>query len=115
MDVSIEVLKFYLGLINLGLALYMLPIVYSAMRTNHVHSFSKTMAVMLAAGLLFCLLQAVQVFRLFSGPALDMVEPLAVMALLLLLITAALETKKDMLAHDHLVRRRLRGRLSDVE
>lgn len=114
MDVSIELVKFYVGLANMCISLYLVWVICSSL-CHKSRSFSRTMGVMLVAAVLFFVLQAVEAFRLFPEPVLDATWPIAVMMLLLLLVSAALEIRRGMLAHDLLVRRRVKGRLSDVE
>lgn len=108
-------LESLLGLANLGIAAYLLALLYSAYSLHGTSSFSRTVKMMLVAVFLLIALQAIQVFSLLPSSVLEVLDPMLSMVLLLLLVSAVHEMKKSILAHDHLMRRRARNRVSDVE
>ena len=111
----LAVLESFLGLANLAIAAYLLALLYSAYALHGASSFSRTVKMMMVAVFLLIILQALQAFSLLSGPALEVLDPMLSMVLLLLLASAVQEMKKSILAHDHLMRRRARNRVSYVE
>ncbi len=105
---------FYLRFANLLVAAYLLWFIYSLYR-SHARSFSRTIKLMLVTMLLFFITETVQVFELIPAATFGLLQSVFAFFFLLLLLSALHEIRRSMLAHDHLVRRKFRGRLSDVE
>jgi hypothetical protein len=78
-------------------------------------SFSRTTHIMLIAIVLFLAVEIIQVFGLLPLSIFEPIQAFFSFIFLLLLIAAMLEVKKGMMAHDHMMRRKLREKMSDVE
>ncbi len=111
---NVTVLMLYLRLANLAVSAYLLKALFS-FALLHNGSLSKTMKLMLGAVLLFFAVELVQVFRLIPSPESELLQSAFTFAFLLLLLSATLEMRKGVLAHEHLVRHRHKHRISDVE
>lgn len=78
-------------------------------------SFSRVMGVMCVAGILFLAAQLAQFFSLLPSGTFDELQALFSLVFLMLLVLAVREIRKGVLAHEHLVKRRQKPRLADVE
>ena len=108
-------LTILIRLANLVLAGYLLSILAPMYRTGKDASFSRTVRLMLFAIALFLAVEMIQVFGLIPAGAFEPVQAFFSFIFLLMLIAAMLEVRKGMLAHDHMMRRKLREKMHDVE
>lgn len=111
----VVLLTLVLRLANLAVAGYLLGVVFPLYWKNRNGSFSKALKIVMVAVLLFFAVEFAQVFRLIGAEVFSLLQSLFSFVFLLLLILAVLEIRQGMLAHDHLMRRKQRARLSDVE
>jgi small-conductance mechanosensitive channel len=100
---------------NLILAAYLLSILAQLYRAEKHTSFSRTVHIMLIAIVLFFVIEIIQFFRLLPAEAFEPIQSFFSFIFLLMLVAAMLEVKKSMLAHDHMMRRKLREKMHDVE
>lgn len=100
---------------NLVLAAYLLSIIAPLYRAEKHASFSRTIHIMLIAISLFLAVEIIQTFGLMPHSIFDPVQAFISFIFLLMLISAMLEVRKGMLVHDHLMRRKLREKMHDVE
>ena len=100
---------------NLVLAGYLLSILAPLYRAEKHASFSRTVQLMLIAISMFLVLEIVQVFGLLPAEVFEPVQALFFFIFLLMLVAAMLEVRNSMLAHDHMMRRKLREKMHDVE
>ena len=112
---NVVTLLLYLRLANIVVSAYLFKVLFSAVFARHNGSFSRITKIMLVAVLLFFLIEVVQIFRVIGGVEFELIQSAFAFSFLLLLLAATLEIQRGMRAHDHLVRRKLRGKLSDVE
>jgi len=115
MDELIPALTILVRLANLVLAGYLLSILVSFYRTDNNASFSRSVRIMLIAIVLFFAVEIIQVFGLMPQDIFKPVQAFFSFIFLLMLIAAMLEVKKSMMAHDHMMRRKLREKMHDVE
>ncbi|HIH18652.1 TPA: hypothetical protein HA225_01615 [Candidatus Micrarchaeota archaeon] len=111
---NVTILMLYIRIANLLISAYIVKELISV-AFFHKGAFSKTMKIMLLAVLVFFGVELVQVFRIMTGPEADLIQSAFLFSFLLLLLSTLIEMKKGARAHEHLVRHRHRGRLSDVE
>ena len=115
MDEIASALSIVIRLANLVLAGYLLSILAPLYRAERNASFSRTVHLMLIAIVLFLAVEIVQVFGLIPQGIFEPVQAFFSFVFLLMLIFAMLEVKKGMHAHDHMMRRKLREKMRDVE
>ena len=115
MDELVALLMLFLHVANLVAAGFVMAVVFSMQRASRAGSFSKTMKIMLVAVVIFFFLELVQVFNLLPGAKFDVVQTLFSFLFLLLLLQALLEVRKGVMAYEHLVKRKTRTKISDVE
>ena len=115
MDSLVPALTLLVRLANLVLAGYLLSVLAPLCRAEKHASFSRTIYIMLIAITLFLVVEIVQVFGLMPENIFQPVQAFFSFIFLLMLITAMLEVKKGMMAHDHMMRRKLREKMHDVE
>lgn len=108
-------LMLYIRLANLGVSAYLLYLVGSTIMKYPKGSFSRTMQLMMVAVLLFFLVEGMQVFRLIEGQTFEIIQSAFLLVFLLMILLAVNDVRRGMLAHDHLMRRKNRFKLSDVE
>ncbi len=108
-------LTLVLRVANIAVAAYLLAAIVPMYWKNRNGSFSRVTKIILAAALLFFAVEAAQVFRLIEAETFALVQSLFSFVFLLLLIIAMREINKGVLAHDHLMRRKQKVRLVDVE
>ncbi|MFA6214585.1 MAG: hypothetical protein WC717_04885 [Candidatus Micrarchaeia archaeon] len=102
-------------LANLVLAGYLLSILAALYREDRSMSFSRTVHIMLIAIVLFLAVEIIQVFGLLPAGVFEPIQAFFSFIFLLLLIAAMLEVKKGMMMHDHMMRRKLKEKMHDVE
>jgi hypothetical protein len=100
---------------NLLVAAYLLSILAPLYKAEKHASFGKTIQMLLIAIILFLVVEIVQVFGLMPDAMFKPIQAFFSFIFLVMLILAMLEVKRGMLAHDHLMRRKLRDKMSDVE
>ena len=115
MDELVALLMLFLHVANLVAAGYLTAVVFSMHRASRTGSFSKTMKIMLVAVAMFFLLELVQIFNLLPGAKFEVVQTLFSFLFLVLLLQALLEVRKGVMAYEHLVKRKTRAKISDVE
>jgi len=114
MDGIIAALVPAIRLANLALAGYLLSFLVPLYRRERNGSFSRTIYIMMVAVALFFVIEAIQVFGL-AAEAFAPLQAFSTFVFLLMLIAAMLEVGKNMKAHDHMVKRKGRGKLRDVD
>lgn len=115
MDEMLSALTSAVRLANLVLAGYLLSFMVPLYRRERHESFSRTMHLMVIAVSLFFVVEAIQVFRLVPAEAFEPVQAFFTFVFLLMLIAAMLEVKKNLRVHDHIMRRKGREKLRDVD
>ena len=115
MDELVPALTLLVRLANLVLAGYLLSILAPLYRAGKNAGFSRSVYIMLIAIVLFLAVEIVQVFGLMPPDIFEPVQAFFSFVFLLLLIAAMLEVKKGMQMHDHMMRRKLREKMHDVE
>ena len=115
MDELVPALTILVRLANLALAGYLLSILAPLYRADKNAGFSKSVRIMLAAIVLFFAVEMIQVFGLMPPDIFGPVQTFFSFIFLLMLISAMLEVKKGIMAHDHMMRRKLREKMHDVE
>ena len=115
MDELVPSLAILVRLANLVLAGYLLSILAPLYRADKNASFSRSVHIMLMAIVLFLAVDIIQVFGLMPQGIFEPVQAFFSFIFLLMLIAAMLEVKKGMMAHDHMMRRKLREKMHDVE
>jgi hypothetical protein len=115
MDELVPALTLLVRLANLVLAGYLLSILAPLYRAEKNASFSRSMHLMLVAIVLFFAVEVTQVFGLMPPGVFEPAQAFFSFIFLLMLIAAMLEVKKGMMAHDHMMRRKLREKMHDVE
>lgn len=111
---NVTVLILYIKLANLLVSAYLVKELLSV-AFLHKGAFSKTMKIMLGAVLIFFAVELTQVFRIITGPEAELIQTAFIFSFLLLLLSAQIEMKRGVRAHEHLVRHRHKGKLSGVE
>jgi hypothetical protein len=112
---AVSLLTFLLRLANIVIAAYVLYFIFLTSRMPANGSFYKTIRLLLLGVLLFFLVEVIQVFRLIPPATFAIIQSLFGFIFLLLLLLVLHEVRKGMQAHDHLVRRKHRQRMADVE
>lgn len=112
---SSQVVLFWLHISNLLLSAYLAQYLVFSYFQKRFGSFSRSTRLMVVAVLAFLVVEVVQVFKLFSGTESEFVQSFFTLLFLALLLLLAREIVKNAHAHDHLVKRKLRMRMSDVE
>jgi len=115
MDELVPGLTLLARLANLVLAGYLLSILAPLYRFEKNASFSKSVHIMLVAIVLFFVVETIQVFGLMPQEIFEPVQAFFSFIFLLMLIAAMLEVKKGMMAHDHMMRRKMVEKMHDVE
>ena len=115
MDNLLPALTTIVRLANLVLAGYLLSILAPLYRAEKHASFSRTVHIMLVAISLFLVVEIIQAFGHMPPDIFEPVQAFFSFIFLLLLIAAMLEVKKGMMVHDHMMRRKLREKMHDVE
>ena len=115
MDELVPALTLLVRLANLVLAGYLLSILAPLYRAGTNAGFSRSVYIMLIAIVLFLAVEIIQVFGLMPPEIFGPVQAFFSFIFLLMLIAAMLEVRKGMMAHDHLMRRKLREKMHDVE
>ena len=115
MDELVPAVTLLVRLANLVLAGYLLSILAPLYRAEKEASFSRSIHIMLIAIVLFLAVDIIQVFGLLAPGIFEPVQAFFSFIFLLMLIAAMLEVKKGMMAHDHMMRRKLREKMRDVD
>ncbi len=115
MDELLSAVTLIARLANLVLAGYLLSILAPLYKAEKHASFSRTMHLMLIAIILFFVVETVQVFGLMPEYIFWPVQAFFSFVFLLMLTAAMLEVKKGMLVHDHMMRRKGREKIRDVD
>ena len=115
MNELVPALTLLVRLANLVLAGYLLSILAPLYSTDRKAGFSRSVRIMLVAIVLFLAVEIVQVFSLVPQDIFEPVQAFFSFIFLLMLIVAMLEVKKGMMAHDHMMRHKLRDKMHDVE
>jgi len=115
MNELISALTLLARLANLVLAGYLLSILVPLYRQGRNMSFSRSVHIMLVAIVLFFAVETIQVFGLMPLEIFEPVQAFFSFIFLLMLIAAMLEVKKGMMAHDHMMRRKMVEKMHDVE
>ena len=115
MDELAPALTILVRLANLVLAGYLLSILAPLYRADKNAGFSRSVHIMLMAIVLFLAVDIIQVFGLMPQGIFEPVQAFFSFIFLLMLIAAMLEVKKSMMVHDHMMRRKLREKMHDVE
>jgi len=115
MDELVPTLTLLVRLANMVLAGYLLSILAPLYRAGNNAGFSRSVHIMLMAIVLFFAVEIVQVFGLMPQSIFEPIQAFFSFIFLLMLIAAMLEVKKGMMAHDHMMRRKLREKMHDVE
>ena len=108
-------LTLVLQIANLAVAAYLLSAIVPMYWRNRHGSFSRVTKLILVAVLLFFAVEFAQVFKLIENEAFGLLQSLFSFVFLLLRIIAMREINRGMLAHDHLMHRKQKVRLVDVE
>lgn len=108
-------LTFAIRLANLLVVAYLFSILAPLLKHNKKMSFSKTLRTMLVAIVLFFIVEIVEFLGLLPQDIFQPMQTFFTFVFLVLLVAATLEIKKGLMAHDHLMRRRLRQKQYDVE
>ncbi|MEM4348324.1 MAG: hypothetical protein QXN37_02020 [Candidatus Anstonellaceae archaeon] len=111
----LSVLELLIRIANLAVAAYLIWTIVPMYWRDRSSSFSKTFQIMVAALLLFFTAEFASTFRLLEQESQRLVDSTFFFVFLLLLLLAIRKIRHGMLAHDHLVKKRIRARLSDVE
>ena len=115
MDELVPALTLLVRLANLVLAGYLLSVLAALYRVDRKMSFSRTIHIMLIAIVLFLAVEIIQVFGLLPQSMFEPIQAFFSFIFLLLLIVAMLEVKKGMMVHDHMMRRKFKEKMHDVE
>ncbi|MCX8174843.1 MAG: hypothetical protein N3E51_01415 [Candidatus Micrarchaeota archaeon] len=115
MESYLAVLMLLLRLANIVVAAYLIYFAFLMSRMPSISSFSRTIRLLLLAIVLFFIVEVMYVFRLIPQDSASILPSLFEFVFLLLLISVLHEVRKGMLAHDHLMQKRARQRLVDVE
>ena len=115
MDELFPALTTLVRIANLVFAGYLLSILVPLYRADKKAGFSKSVRIMLAAIVLFLAVEMIQVFNLMPPDIFAPVQAFFSFIFLLMLITAMLEVKKSIMAHDHMMRRKFREKMHDVD
>ena len=105
----------FLEAADLLVAAYLVATAFQTYWRNTRGSFSRVMGVMVVAGGLFFAAQLAQFFALLPDGTFDELQALFSLVFLLLLVLVVREIGNGMLAHEHLVKRKQKPRLADVE
>ncbi len=111
----VSLLMLVLKIANLAVAAYLIAVVAPLYWKNRQGSFSKSFKIIVVAMLLFFSSEFAQAFKLIEPEVQSVLQSLFSFVFLLLLVMAVMEVRQGMLAHDHLVKRKQRMRLEDVE
>jgi hypothetical protein len=106
---------FCMHIANFLLAAYLFKYLFSAYTAKRFGSFAKSTRITLVAVASFLVVELVQVFKFFSKEESEFIQALFTLVFLALLLFVARELVKSGHAHDHLMKRRLRMKMSDVE
>ena len=112
---SAPIVMFWLHIANLLVSAYLLKYLFDGFLSKSSGSFAKTTKIMLVAVLVFFVVEMVQVFRFFSEAESQFIQSFFSLLFLILLISVSREMRQSSLAHDHLMRRKLRMKMSDVD
>jgi len=115
MDYLLSAATVMVRLANLVMAAYLVSIIAPLYKAEKHASFARTVHIMLIAIILFLAVEITQVFRLIPQEIFEPIQAFFSFVFLLMLIAAMHEVKKGMLAHDHMMRRKLREKMRDVE
>gem|GEM_PF-1779661 len=115
MDEIVPSLTLLIRLGNLVLAAYLLSVLAPLYRTGKNAGFSRSVHIMLIAIVLFLAVEIIQVFGLMPQNVFEPIQAFFSFIFLLLLIAAMLEVKNGMQMHDHMMRRKLREKMHDVD
>ncbi|VVC00242.1 Uncharacterised protein [uncultured archaeon] len=115
MDSSLATLMVFLRFANILVAAYLIYLAYSLCRAKNSRSFSRTNKLLMLAVLLFFIMEFVQIFGIIPGDTFAVLQSVFTFIFIIMLIEATLELKKGVLAHDHLMRRKHKQRMVDVE
>ena len=115
MDGLFSAINVIVRLGNLVLAGYLLSILAPLCRAEKHASFSRTVQLMLVAISMFLAVEIIQVFGLLPEDVFAPAQALISFIFLLMLIAAMLMVKGNLLAHDHMMHRKLREKMRDVE
>ncbi len=111
---SVQVVMLVLHIASLAVSAYLLKLLSDSYFSVQ-RSFSRTTKIMFVAALTFIVAELVQLFRFFSAEESQFLEALFTLVFLLLLLCVVREMRTSALAHDHLMKRRQRTKMSDVD
>jgi uncharacterized membrane protein len=114
MSDPVQSVMLVLHIANLAVSAYLFKLLLDS-HLSKQRSFSKTTKIMFVAVLTFIVVELVQVFRFFSADESQFVQALFTLVFLLLLLCVVKEMRTSALAHDHLMKRRQRTKMSDVD
>ena len=105
----------YIHAVNLVVALYVIKELYGLFASGKKVAFGRSLKLVLGVTVLFVAIEILQLTTVLALDVFVLAESLFVFILLLLLLQNYLDMSKSLKAHEHLVKRKFRGRLRDVE
>jgi len=108
-------IAFYVSLVNIAVAAYVIKELYGLLWGEKKPFFARTAKLSLVVAVLFLAVEVLQLFRLFPPDMFPVIQSLFVFILLVLLLRAYGDMKERARLHEHLVKRKFRGRFRDVE
>ncbi|MCX8197276.1 MAG: hypothetical protein N3G80_03100 [Candidatus Micrarchaeota archaeon] len=111
----IGILNMVLKIANIGIAAYLIWLVTRMYLSDRGGSFSNSLKIMLVALLLFFSAEFASTFRLIDQETQKTIDSLFFFVFLLLLLLALIKIRHSGLAHDHLVKKKLKAKIVDVE
>lgn len=112
-----DLLQFAMTLLhiaNLAVSVLLFKLLVEAYYSKQ-RSFSRATKFMFVAVLMFFVAEMVQFFKIFSAEESQFLQALFTLVFMFLLFCATSELRKSSIAHDHLMRRKLRSKVSDVD
>lgn len=111
----LSMLELLLRIANLVVAAYLVWTIVPMYWRDKSGSLSRTFQIMVVALLVFFTAEFASTFKLLPQESQRAIDSAFFFVFLLLLLLAIRKIRHGMLAHDHLVRKRVRARLADVE
>jgi hypothetical protein len=115
MNEYVEMVASYIHLVNLAVALYIIKELLGLLQSGKKVAFSKSLKLALGVAVLFVAVELLQLAGTIAPDVFVLAESLFVFILLVLLLQHYLDMGKSLKVHEHLVKRKFRGRLRDVE
>ncbi|MCX8195148.1 MAG: hypothetical protein N3G22_03530 [Candidatus Micrarchaeota archaeon] len=112
---GVSLVAFYFRFANLLVSAYLFKVLFDMVRRRQTGKFSKTIYIMIVLVGLFFVVEAMQIYSMFSSQEAEIIAVAFSFAFLLLLLSVTLHLRSTLLAHEHLVRHRHRQHLTDVE